>query len=61
MLKIEISDTDMQQLHYERFHHLHPRVMLKMEAFCLKGLGLKNDRSWIKSVEFRQSSRIFRI
>jgi hypothetical protein len=37
MLNIEISDTDMQQLHYERFHHLHPRVMLKMEAVYLKG------------------------
>ncbi|MDR2058248.1 MAG: IS630 family transposase, partial [Dysgonamonadaceae bacterium] len=43
MLKIEISDTDMQQLRYERFHQLHPRVMLKMEVVYLKGLGLKND------------------
>jgi transposase len=43
MLKIEISETDMQQLHYERFHQLHPRVMLKMEVVYLKGLGLKND------------------
>jgi transposase len=43
MIKIEISDTDMQQLHHERFHQLHPRVMLKMEVVYLKGLGLKND------------------
>jgi hypothetical protein len=42
MLKIEIFDADMQQLHYERFHQLHPRVMLKMEVVYLKGLGLQN-------------------
>jgi transposase len=43
MIKIEISATDMQQLYYERFHQVHPRVMLKMEAVYLKGLGLRND------------------
>jgi hypothetical protein len=42
MLKIEISDADMQQLHYERFYQLHPRIMLKMEVVYLKGLGLQN-------------------
>jgi hypothetical protein len=41
MLKIEISETDMQHLHYERFHQLHPRVMLKIEVIYLNGLGLK--------------------
>jgi hypothetical protein len=43
MLKIEICAADMQQLHYERFHQAHPRVMLKMEKVYLKGLGLQND------------------
>ena len=42
MIKIEISDSDMQQLNYERFHQLHPRVMLKMEVVYLKGLGLED-------------------
>ena len=42
MIKIEISDSDMQQLNYERFHQLHQHVMLKMEVVYLKGLGLEN-------------------
>ena len=35
------SPAIMEQLHFERFHHPHPRVQLKMEAVYLKGLGLK--------------------
>ena len=30
---------DIEQLHYERFHHPHPRVQQKMEALYLKSQG----------------------
>jgi hypothetical protein len=29
---VEISEVEKQELHYERFHHPHPRVQLKMEV-----------------------------
>lgn len=40
MLKIEFSTTEIKALHYERFHHPHPRVQLKMEAVYFKSLQL---------------------
>jgi transposase len=42
MLDVNISELDMHLLHYERFHHPHPRVMRKMEVVFLKGLGFSN-------------------
>lgn len=40
MLKIEFSTAAIEALHYERFHHPHPRVQLKMEAVYLKSQQL---------------------
>lgn len=40
MLKIEFTAAQIKALHYERFHHPHPRVRLKMEVLWLKSQGL---------------------
>lgn len=39
MIKLTFTDDDIEQLHYERFHHPHPRVQRKMEALYLKSQG----------------------
>jgi len=36
MLRITFTEAERQALHYERFHHPHPRVQQKMEALWLK-------------------------
>jgi len=36
MLKLTFTPKIIQELHYERFHHPHPRVQLKMEAIYLR-------------------------
>jgi transposase len=43
MIEVNISDSDMQLLKYERYNHPHPRVMLKMDVVYLKGLGFSNE------------------
>lgn len=40
MLKLEFTDAEKQVLHYERYHHPHPRVRQKMEVLWLKSQGL---------------------
>ncbi len=40
MLRITFSEQDIADLRYERFHHPHPRVQMKMEALLLKSRGL---------------------
>ena len=40
MLHITFSEQDIAELHYERYHHPHPRVQMKMEALLLKSRGL---------------------
>jgi len=40
MIQIEFAEAEVQQLHYERYHHPHPRVQMKMEALYLKAKGL---------------------
>lgn len=44
MRRIEVvfTDEEKDQLHYERFHHPHPRVQKKMEALWLKSQGLSH-------------------
>jgi len=32
MMQLSFSAEGIEQLHYERFHHPHPRVQQKMEA-----------------------------
>jgi transposase len=39
MIKLTFTDEVIKQLHYERFHHPHPRVQRKMEALYLKSKG----------------------
>lgn len=36
MISIEFTESEKQALHYERFHHPHPRVQRKMETVWLK-------------------------
>jgi transposase len=39
MIKINFTAEDQKALHYERYHHKHPRVRQKMEALYFKSLG----------------------
>lgn len=39
MIKLTFTVEDVEQLHYGRFHHPHPRVQRKMEAVYLKSQG----------------------
>lgn len=39
MLQFTFSSAEIDDLHYERFHHPHPRVQRKMEALYLKSQG----------------------
>ena len=43
MLRIQFSTEGIEALHYERFHHPHPRVQLKMEAVYLKSKKLPHQ------------------
>ena len=40
MLKLDFTEDQKQVLHYERYHHPHPRVRQKMEVLWLKSQGL---------------------
>ena len=40
MIRINFSAEDIQELHYQRFHHPHPRVQLRMEVLWLKSQGI---------------------
>lgn len=40
MLRIEFTPEEISQLHYERYHHPHPKVQKKMEAVYLKSQQL---------------------
>src|SRR5262245_24727008 len=39
MLRLVFSEEDKQALHYERYHHPHPRGQQRMEALWLKSQG----------------------
>jgi transposase len=39
LIKLTFTSEEIEQLHYERFHHAHPRVQRKMEALYLKSQG----------------------
>ncbi len=51
MIKLEFTEEEQQRLHYERYHHPHPRVPRQMEALWLKSQG----------VAHREISRLTRI
>jgi transposase len=40
MIKLSFTEEAIAALHYERYHHPHPRVQRKMEALYLKSQGL---------------------
>jgi transposase len=42
MIRIIFTESDIEQLRYERFHHPHPRVQRKAEAVLLKSTGMKH-------------------
>lgn len=44
MTQVEFTAEDKQALHYERYHHPHPRVQRKMEALWLKSQGESHKR-----------------
>lgn len=43
MINIEFSEATRQALYYERYHHPHPRVQLKMEVLWLKSHGVPHN------------------
>jgi transposase len=43
MLTIDFAPQEIDALHFERFHHPHPRVQLRMEAVYLKSQGLAHQ------------------
>lgn len=44
MLQLAFSEADKQALHYERYHHPHPRVQQRMEALGLKSQGVPHHQ-----------------
>ncbi len=42
MIRIVFTKEEIEELHYQRFNHVHPRVQLKMEVLLLKAKGLKH-------------------
>ncbi|MDR3269218.1 MAG: helix-turn-helix domain-containing protein, partial [Tannerella sp.] len=42
MLKMKISETELQKLRKERYNQPHPRVMLKLDVVYLNCLGFSN-------------------
>jgi len=43
MLQLVFSEADKHALHYERYHHPHPRVQQRMEALWLKSQGCTHE------------------
>ena len=44
MLRLTFTEKDIQELHYQRYHHPHPRVQMKMEAVLLKAKGIPHHQ-----------------
>ena len=44
MLHLTFTQEDIEELHYQRYHHPHPRVQMKMEALLLKAKGLPHHQ-----------------
>ena len=40
MIELTFTEETISELHYERYHHPHARVQMKMEALLLKASGL---------------------
>jgi len=44
MLHLTFTEKDIEELHYQRYHHPHPRVQMKMEAVLLKAKGVPHHQ-----------------
>src|SRR2546427_10746134 len=44
MLHLSFTPEEREELHYQRYHHPHPRVQRKMEALLLKAKGLPHHQ-----------------
>ena len=44
MILIDLTPEEIEALHYERYHHPHPKVQRKMEALWLKSQGLPHKQ-----------------
>ena len=44
MLHLSFTEEDIKELHFQRYHHPHPRVQMKMEALLLKAKGLPHHQ-----------------
>lgn len=44
MIELTFSEATIAELKYERYHHPHPRVQMKMEALLLKAAGLPHHQ-----------------
>jgi transposase len=43
MIQLEFTETEIEALDYERYHHPHPQVQRKMEVLYLKSQGLQHQ------------------
>jgi transposase len=43
LIKLEFTEAEQQSLHYERYHHPHPRVQRQREALWLKSQGVAHS------------------
>jgi hypothetical protein len=44
MINLEFTEEEKNSLYYERFHHPHPRVQLKMEVLWLKSQKIPHKK-----------------
>jgi transposase len=44
MLQLAFSEADQRALHYDRYHHPHPRVQQRLEALWLKSQGFPHHQ-----------------
>ena len=44
MLRLTCTEDEVKALHYQRYHHPHPRVQMKMEAVLLKAKGVPHHQ-----------------
>jgi hypothetical protein len=44
MLHLTFTQEEIEELHYQRYHHPHLRVQMKMEALLLKANGLPHHQ-----------------
>ena len=44
MIELTFTEETIAALQYERYHHPHPRVQMKMEALLLKATGLPHQQ-----------------